>query len=123
MYFIGTVQEELGLKGMIHWLDENPGVADMLVGMDGGLGPVSYGALGIYWSEMHFHGEGAHTLSSRGKPHPARAAADCITGIYEIPLPPPGPASAVYNVGKIQGGLVVNAIPQDVRLTVRPSYG
>jgi acetylornithine deacetylase/succinyl-diaminopimelate desuccinylase-like protein len=118
VYFIGTVQEELGLKGMIHWLDENPGVADMLVGLDGGLGPVSYGALGIYWSEMSFHGEGAHTLSSRGKPHPARAAAACITGIYEIPLPPPGPASAVYNVGKIQGGLVVNAIPQDVRFTV-----
>jgi acetylornithine deacetylase/succinyl-diaminopimelate desuccinylase-like protein len=118
VYFIGTVQEELGLKGMAHWLDENPRVADMLVGLDGGLGPVSYGALGIYWSEMHFHGEGAHTNSSRGKPHPARAAAACITGIYEIPLPPPGPASAVYNVGKIRGGHVVNAIPQDVRFTV-----
>jgi acetylornithine deacetylase/succinyl-diaminopimelate desuccinylase-like protein len=118
VYFIGTVQEELGLKGMIHWLDENPGITDMLVGLDGGLGPVNYGALGIYWSEMHFHGEGSHTNSSRGKPHPARAAAACITGIYEIPLPPPGPASAVYNVGKIQGGLVVNAIPQDVRFTV-----
>ena len=118
VYFIGTVQEELGLKGMFHWLDKNPGVADMLVGLDGGLGPVNYGALGIYWSEMHFHAEGAHTLSSRGKPHPARAAAECITSIYDIPLPAPGPTSAVYNVGKIRGGLVVNAIPQDVRFTV-----
>lgn len=118
VYLIGTVQEELGLFGMEHWLDGNPGVTDMLVGLDGGLGPVSYGALGIYWSEMRFHGEGAHTLSSRGRPHPVRAAARCILDIYTIPLPPPGPASAVYNVGKIHGGDVVNAIAQDVFFTV-----
>ncbi len=118
VFFIGTVREEIGLHGMIHWLDNNPGVADMLVGLDGGLGPVSYGALGIYWSEMRFHGDGAHTLSSRGRPHPARAAAQCILDIYTIPLPPPGPTSAVYNVGKIRGGEVVNAIPQDVSFTV-----
>jgi acetylornithine deacetylase/succinyl-diaminopimelate desuccinylase-like protein len=103
---------------MEHWLDENEGVTDMLVGLDGGLGSVSYGALGIYWSEMRFHGEGAHTLSSRGRPHPARAAARSILDIYTIPLPPPGPASAVYNVGKIHGGDVVNAIAQNVTFTV-----
>jgi acetylornithine deacetylase/succinyl-diaminopimelate desuccinylase-like protein len=118
VYFIGTVQEELGLFGMQHWLDENEGEADMLVGMDGGLGPISYGALGIYWSEMRFHGEGAHTLNSRGKPHPARAAAQAILDIYTIDLPPDGPASAIYNVGKIHGGDVVNAIAQDVFFTV-----
>jgi acetylornithine deacetylase/succinyl-diaminopimelate desuccinylase-like protein len=118
VYFIGTVQEELGLNGMEHWLEEHTGVTDMLVGLDGGLGSVSYGALGIYWSEMRFHGEGAHTLASRGRPHPARAAARCILDIYTIPLPPPGPASAVYNVGKIHGGDVVNAIAQDVYFTV-----
>jgi acetylornithine deacetylase/succinyl-diaminopimelate desuccinylase-like protein len=118
VYFIGTVQEELGLFGMQHWLDENEGVADMLVGMDGGLGPISYGALGIYWSEMRFHGEGAHTLNSRGKPHPVRAAARAILDIYTIELPAAGPASAVYNVGKIHGGDVVNAIAQDVSFTV-----
>ncbi len=117
VYLIGTVEEETGSDGMIHWLEQNPEV-EMLVALDGGFGPVSYGALGIYWSEMSFHGEGAHTLSSRDKPHPARAAAKCILDIYTIPLPPPGPVSAVYNVGKIRGGHVINAIPQDVTFTV-----
>jgi acetylornithine deacetylase/succinyl-diaminopimelate desuccinylase-like protein len=117
--FLATVREELGLAGMNHWLDQNPGVAAMVVALDGGIGPVDYGALGIYWSRMRFHGEGAHTLSSRGRPHPARAAAQCILDIYTIPLPAADePVTAVYNVGMISAGTVVNAIPQDVSFTV-----
>ncbi len=119
VYFIGTAQEELGLKGMNYWFDHNPGVADMLVGLDGGIGTVSYGALGIYWSRMVFSAEGSHTVTSRGKPHPARAASKCILGIYDIPLPDRNaPVSAVYNVGIVRGGEVVNAIPQEVSFTV-----
>ncbi len=117
--FIGTVQEEPCLCGMSHWLDQNEGVADMLVALDGDLGPVEYGALGIYWSRMHFNGEGAHTLNSRGVPHPARAAAQCILDIYEIPLPEADdPVPAWYNVGMIDGGHVPNAIAEEVTFTV-----
>jgi acetylornithine deacetylase/succinyl-diaminopimelate desuccinylase-like protein len=112
-----TVQEELGLRGMAYWMDHQP--ADLLVAVDGELGPVRYGALGIYWSRMVFTGAGAHTNTSRGQPHPARAAARCILDIYRIPLPPPGaPAGAVYNVGLLRGGHVVNAIPEEVSFTV-----
>jgi acetylornithine deacetylase/succinyl-diaminopimelate desuccinylase-like protein len=119
VFLIGTVQEELGLVGMKHLLHWNPDVTDMLVALDGGLGPISYGALGIYWSRMVFRGEGSHTNTSRGKPHPARAAARCILAIYDIPLPPrDAPVSAVYNVGMLSGGKVVNAIPQEVSFTV-----
>ncbi len=119
VFFVGTVQEELGLVGMSYWLDWNPEVADMLVALDGGLGPIRYGALGIYWSRMVFTGEGSHTNTSRGKPHPARAASQCILDIYEIPLPPRGaPVSAVYNVGMLRGGHVVNAIPEEISFTV-----
>ena len=112
-----TVQEEVGLRGMAYWLDRNP--ADLLVAVDGGLGPVLYGALGIYWSRMAFTSAGSHTNTSRGKPHPARAAARCILDIYRIPLPPPdAPVSAVYNIGMLRGGHVVNAIPEEVSFTV-----
>ena len=117
--FVATVQEELGLEGMDKWLDDHEGVADMVVALDGGLGPVNYGALGIYWSRMKFTAEGSHTNTSRGKPHPARAAARAILDIYTIPLPEPdAPVGAVYNVGMIEGGEVVNAIPQEVWFTV-----
>ena len=118
--FLATVQEEVGLKGMYAWLERNKGVADLLVAMDGGLGPVSYGALGIYWSKMKFMGPGAHTLRSRGVPNPVLAAAKCITDIYTIPLPErAAEVSAVYNVGgMITGGNVVNAVPEEVAFTV-----
>jgi tripeptide aminopeptidase len=118
--FLFTVQEEVGLKGMYYWLDKNPKVADMLVAVDGALGAPNYGALGIYWSRMKFSGDGAHTMNSRDFPNTVRAAAECITNIYTIPLPPADdPVPAIYNVGgMLTGGNVVNAIPQTVTFTV-----
>ncbi|MBI4538371.1 MAG: M20/M25/M40 family metallo-hydrolase [Gemmatimonadetes bacterium] len=117
LIFIGTVQEEVGLRGMVYWLDQNPGVADMLIALDGGLGSVSYGALGIYWSRYSFRGPGSHTNASAGKPHPARALADAIRSIYEIQIPE-GRGGAVCNVGMIGGGKVFNAIPEETYFTV-----
>ena len=118
--FLATAQEEVGLKGMYYWLDGNKDVADMLIAVDSGLGPVNYGALGIYWSRMKFTAAGAHTNNSPGQPNPARAAAQCITDIYNVPLPnQDGAVSAVYNVGGLMtGGDVVNAIPTEVTFSV-----
>lgn len=117
LVFIGTVQEELGLHGMNYWLDENPDRADMLVAMDGGLGSIPYGALGIYWTRYHFLGEGAHTNQSAGRPHPGRALAEAVTSIYEIPVPEED-GGAVYNVGMFDGGSVFNAIAERVSFTM-----
>lgn len=113
---VATTQEELGLAGMEWWLAHNPRPG-MLVAVDGGLGPVNYGALGIYWTRYHFTGEGSHTNTSAGKPNPARAMADAIRSIYELRIPE-GRGGAVYNVGMVGGGKVFNAIPQDVWFTV-----
>ncbi|HSU12620.1 M20/M25/M40 family metallo-hydrolase [Longimicrobium sp.] len=113
---VATVQEELGLVGMDWWLAHNPR-PDMVVAVDGGLGPVSYGALGIYWTRYHLTGEGSHTNTSTGKPHPAHAMADAIRSIYELRVPE-NQGGAVYNVGMVGGGKVFNAIPQDVWFTV-----
>lgn len=119
--FMGTVQEELGLLGMQYWFDHNP-APDMLVEMDGKLGSVAYGALGIHWVEMVFRAQGAHTVYSRGEPHPAKAAARCILDTYTIPLPSPDEVSyyesPVYNVGRVSGPSVPNAIPQEVSFTL-----
>jgi tripeptide aminopeptidase len=113
-----TVQEELGLKGMYYWFDHNP-KPDMVVAVDAELGAINYGALGIYWSKMKFTAAGAHTLNSRDQPHPARAAAQCITDIYTVPLPPANAAvTAIYNVGMLGGGSVVNAIAPEAWFTV-----
>ncbi len=116
LVFVGTTQEELGLRGMDWWLAHNPR-PDMVVAVDGGLGPVNYGALGIYWTRYHFTGEGSHTNTSTGKPHPARAMADAIRSIYELRIPE-GRGGAVYNVGMMGGGKIFNAIPQDVWFTM-----
>ncbi len=114
-----TVQEELGLKGMYYYFDHHPKAADMVVAVDAEIGAVNYGALGIYWSKMKFTAPGAHTLNSRGAPHPARAAAQCIQDIYEVQLPPAdAPVTAIYNVGMLGGGTVVNAIAPEVWFTV-----
>ena len=114
-----SVQEELGLKGMYYWFEHNPKAADMIVGIDGELGMVNYGALGIYWSKMKFSAAGAHTLNSRDQPNPARAVAQCITDIYKIPLPPASdPVPVIYNIGMMGGGTVVNAISPESWFTV-----
>src|SRR5690606_14948731 len=117
LIFVGTVQEELGLIGMSYWLDHNRDRTDVLVALDGGLPSVNYGALGIYWTRYYFRGDGSHTNTSAGKPHPARALADAIRSIYEIRVPE-GRGGAVYNVGMLAGGKIFNAIPEEVSLTV-----
>ena len=114
--FVGTVQEELGLRGMAYWLAHNPR-PDLVIAMDGGLGAVSYGALGIYWTRYRFKAEGAHTLRSRGRPTPVLAMADAVQRIYKL-QPPPLPNGAVINVGQVRGGEIFNGIPQDLYFTV-----
>lgn len=117
LIFVGTVEEELGFNGMDAWLDANPGVADAVVALDGGLGGVSYGALWFAERRYLFQAAGSHTLSSKGKPHPARALSEAIASLYEIRIPDDGPF-AVLNVGMLGGGLVTNAIPQEAWFTV-----
>ena len=116
LVFVGTVQEELGLRGMAYWLAHNPR-PDLLIAMDGGLGAVSYGALGIYWTRYRFKAEGAHTMRSRGQPTPVLAMADAVQRIYKV-QPPPLPIGAVINVGQVHGGEIFNGIPQDLYFTV-----
>jgi tripeptide aminopeptidase len=116
LIFVATVQEELGLRGMAYWFDHNP-KPDLLVSMDGGLGPINYGALGIYWTKYVFTSPGSHTVTSRGKPTPVKALSDAIAKIYELRYPAL-PEGAVINVGQVHGGVIYNGIPQELYFTV-----
>ena len=114
--FIGTVQEELGLKGMEYWLQHNP-KPDLLIVPDGSYGSVAYGALGIYWTKYVFTHPGAHTLSSRGIPTPVKAVAKVIDRLYQLQFDAL-PNGAVMNIGQIHGGNIFNAVPQELYFTV-----
>jgi len=114
--FIGTVQEELGLKGMEYWLQHNP-KPDLLIVPDGSYGSVAYGALGIYWTKYVFTHPGAHTLSSRGIPTPVKAVAKAIDRLYQLQFEAL-PNGAVMNIGQIHGGNIFNAVPQELYFTV-----
>lgn len=114
--FIGTTQEELGLKGAEYWLRTNPR-PDLLIVPDGAFGSVAYGALGIYWTKYVFTSPGAHTLASRGRPTPVRAVAAAIERLYQLQFPAL-PDGAVMNIGQIHGGNIFNAVPQELYFTV-----
>jgi acetylornithine deacetylase/succinyl-diaminopimelate desuccinylase-like protein len=116
LVFIATVQEELGLRGMNFWFDHNP-KPDLLISMDGGLGPINYGALGIYWTKYIFTSPGSHTVTSRGKPTPVKALADAVQRIYALQFPAL-PEGAVINIGQVHGGVIYNGVPQELYLTV-----
>jgi tripeptide aminopeptidase len=116
LIFIGTAQEELGLRGMTYWLEHNPRPG-LVIAMDGGLGPINYGALGIYWTKYFYRGAGSHTNTSAGKPHPARAVAAAIKQIYEIPIPT-DQGGAIYNIGQVHGGTIFNGIPEEMWFSV-----
>ncbi len=116
LIFIATVQEELGLRGMNYWFEHNP-KPDLLISMDGGLGPINYGALGIYWTKYVFTSAGSHTVTSRGKPTPVKALADAVSRVYDLRFPAL-PEGAVINVGQVHGGVIFNGIPQELYFTV-----
>jgi tripeptide aminopeptidase len=116
LVFVATVQEELGLRGMNYWFEHNP-KPDLLISMDGGLGPINYGALGIYWTKYVFTSPGSHTVTSRGKSTPVKALSDAIARIYDLRFPAL-PDGAVINVGQVHGGVIYNGIPQELYFTV-----
>lgn len=116
LIFVATVQEEIGLKGMEYWLQHNVR-PDLLIAIDGALGPINYGALGIYWTRYVYTSPGSHTLLSRGRPTPVKAMAQAIRDIYALEFGPL-PNGAVINVGQVHGGVIFNGIPQELAFTV-----
>ena len=123
LIFLASVQEELGLLGAKHWLDTSGYKPDLFIAVDLSASQVWYGALRISQFKFTYTSPGAHTMESRGTPSPAKAVANAIHDMYEIPLPPVAAGLdsfklPVINVGMLGGGTVVNAVPREAWFTV-----
>ena len=118
-YFIATSGEEIGMVGMRAFMDSTQENFDLIIAVDGWLGEVSYGALGIHGRKIIFTGPGAHTMRSRNTPNPNLAVAKAVERIYRIQIPSQPPEKwAILNVGMIYGGKVTNAVSQESFFTV-----
>lgn len=118
-YFLATVGEEAGFKGMREFLKSPPEPIDMVLALDDDLGKVHYGALGFGGGRVVFRGPGAHTMQSKGVPDPNLAVAKAVQRITGILLPVSPPERwTVINVGMIGGGRVRNAVSQESFLSV-----
>jgi tripeptide aminopeptidase len=123
LVLLASVQEELGLLGAKHWLEASGYKPDMFVAVDVSANQVWYGALRITQYKFFYTSPGAHTMESRGGPSPAKAIAAGIDSVYEVPLPPVAKGLdsfklPVVNVGMINAGTVVNAVPREAWFTV-----
>lgn len=123
LVFLATTQEEIGLLGAKHWLETSVRKPDMFVAVDVGADAVWYGALRITQFKFFYTSPGAHTMESRDGPSPSKAIARAITAMYNIDLPPVAQGLGTFklpviNVGMLNGGTVVNAVPREAWFTV-----
>lgn len=102
IYLVGVVQEETGLTGVKGFIEDHPEI-DYLVEVSGGLGRISYVALGIHWFKVHFRGPRAHTLRGPG-PNVTKGVARSVTGVFSIPLQ----ENTFLNVSMLGAGKVYN---------------
>lgn len=87
-----------------------PSVA-LLIAVDGaGTDNIITQALGSRRFEVVILGPGGHSWSDYGTPNPIVAAALAVSTLFRVPLPV-NPRTTL-NVGSIQGGTLVNAIPE-----------
>lgn len=116
LLLVATVQEEIGLKGMSYFMDHMPTMPDMVIAVDGGVGGVTAGALGVKWIKAIFTTPSGHTLSSTGKPSAVKSLAAGITAAYQFQVDQTPKIN--MNCGVIGGGTVPNAIAGEAWTTI-----
>jgi acetylornithine deacetylase/succinyl-diaminopimelate desuccinylase-like protein len=114
--FLATVQEEVGLKGMKHYLTNAKSKPDMVIAVDGQLGDIVAGGLGIHWYKVHANTPAGHTLYSTGKPSAVKSLALAIVEAYKYQIEQD---PVIYlNLGVIGGGTTENAICEEAWVTL-----
>ncbi|MDR1623260.1 MAG: M20/M25/M40 family metallo-hydrolase [Synergistaceae bacterium] len=119
LLFLATVQEEVGLRGMKHYLTraaEAGKKPDMVIAVDGQLGDVVAGGMGIDWYKIYANTPAGHTLKSTGKPSAVKSLALAITEAYKFQTEQEPPV--FLNLGVIGGGTVENAVCEEAWVTL-----
>jgi len=110
--FVATTGEEgIGdLRGAKHYFADAGRDAAAMLALDGaGDERIVHRALGSRRFRIEFRGPGGHSWASWGMPNAVHAAACCAAALARLPLP--AHPRTTLTVGRIGGGLSVNAIP------------
>jgi acetylornithine deacetylase/succinyl-diaminopimelate desuccinylase-like protein len=109
--------EETGLTGMRRFLASWQGEIDVVVEILGGVGTVSYGAIGADRLEIRLSAEPRHTLGG-GRAAITEALARIVLAVHELtPDPAAGGHWSVLRINTVHAGTVVNHSPAEGVLT------
>jgi len=119
--FVATVGEEGegNLRGVRHLLTVGPWSSrvDAFLSFDGpGIDRITNRALGSRRYRIEVTGSGGHSWGDFGIPNPIHALGRAISRLAAYPIPKD--ARTTFNVGRIEGGTSVNAIPSFAALEV-----
>jgi acetylornithine deacetylase/succinyl-diaminopimelate desuccinylase-like protein len=119
--FVGTVGEEGqgNLRGVRHLFTKGEwaGRINAFISFDGaGLDRITNGALGSRRYRVEFRGAGGHSWSDFGTANPIHALARAVARLASYPVPTH--PRTTFNVGRIEGGQGVNAIPRHASMDV-----
>jgi acetylornithine deacetylase/succinyl-diaminopimelate desuccinylase-like protein len=119
--FVGTVGEEGegNLRGVRHLLTQGEWAnrIDAFLSFDGhGLERITNRALGSRRYRVRLRGTGGHSWSDFGIANPVHALGRAIAKLASYPAP--RDPRTTFNVGRIEGGSSVNAIPQEATMDV-----
>lgn len=121
LLFVGTVGEEGegNLRGVRHLLTRGEWAnrIDAFLSFDGpGIDRITNGALGSRRYRVFLRGPGGHSWSDFGVANPVHALGRAITKLASYPAPKE--PRTTFNVGRIEGGSSINAIPQEATMDV-----
>jgi acetylornithine deacetylase/succinyl-diaminopimelate desuccinylase-like protein len=122
LLFVGTVGEEGegNLRGVRHLLTRghwSRRKIDAFLSFDGsGMDRITNRALGSRRYRVELTGPGGHSWGDFGLPNPVHAIGRAISGLAAYPVPKD--PRTTFNVGSIEGGTSVNAIPERAAMEV-----
>ena len=121
LLFVGTVGEEGegNLRGVRHLLTRGEWAnrVDAFLSLDGpGMDRITNGALGSRRYRVQLRGAGGHSWGDFGVANPVHALGRAISKLASYPVP--RQPRTTFNVGRIEGGASVNAIPREALMDV-----